>query len=111
MEIGFEEIGYLEATFYWDGGDLGVVCKPSSNKGVEDCNDGDNFCGIIRSIHHGFAGVQLEGFAQVDYTGNALSVGYATLCANGSGGVKSGAGREYLVVSVDTIQKTAVIKL
>jgi hypothetical protein len=38
-------------------------------------------------------------------------VGYVNLCADGQGGVKTGAGREYLVVSVDENAKTAVIKL
>jgi hypothetical protein len=38
-------------------------------------------------------------------------VGYVNLCADGTGGVKAGEGKEYLVVSVNENAKTAVIKL
>ena len=53
---------------------------------------------------------QVEGFASVCISG-AVNVGYVNLCADGSGGVKAGTGREYLVVSVDENAGTAVIKL
>jgi hypothetical protein len=54
--------------------------------------------------------VQVAGFAEVKVTG-AVSVGYVNLCADGTGGVKAGEGKEYLVVSVNENAKTAVIKL
>ncbi len=111
MKAAFEEIGYMAVTFADGGCTAGQVCKVSAGGTVAPCADGNKFCGIAQSIRGGFVGVQVAGFAQVSYTGTAPGVGYVNLCANGDGGVKTGSGREYLVVSVDTAAKTAIIKL
>ena len=112
MQVSFEEIGRLSATFAADSGEAGNVCKMSGNGKVAPCADGEDFIGIMEGIRKGFAGVQLHGFAQVGYTGAAPGVGYVNLAANGNGGVKvSERGRAYLVVSVDTAAKTATIEL
>ncbi len=111
MKTAFEEIGYLAVTFADGGCQAAKVCKVSAGGTAAPCADGDKFCGIAQSIRGGHVGVQLEGFVQVDYTGSAPGVGYVSLCADGSGGVKAGSGREYLVVHVDSTAKTAVIKL
>ena len=108
MNVSFEEIGRLAVTFAQDGCEAGQVCKVSANGTVVPCAAGDKFCGIVEGVRGGFAGVQVAGFATVAVSGS-LNVGYVNLCADGSGGVKAGTGREYLVVSVDA--DTAVIKL
>ena len=110
MNVSFEEIGRLAVTFVQEGCAGGQVCKVSGNGKVAPCADGDKFCGIVEGVRGGHAAVMVAGFATVDFSGS-LSVGYVNLCADGSGGVKSGSGREYLVVSVDEAAKTAVIKL
>ncbi len=111
MKAAFEEIGYLAVTFAQTGCAAGKVCKLGGNAAVAPCAAGDKFCGIAQSIRGGYAAVQVEGFAEVPYTGTAPGVGYVSLCADGSGGVKTGAGREYLVVNVDTAAKIVTIKL
>lgn len=112
MKVAFEEIGRMSATFAATGGENGQVCKISANGTVAPCADGDVFCGVLEGVRKGFAGVQLEGFAEVGYTGTAPSLGYVNLAANGSGGVKTAsAGRACLVVSVDTADQTVIIKL
>ena len=110
MNVSFEEIGRLTVTFAHGGCEAGQVCRVSANGTVAPCADGDKFCGVIEGVRGSFAAVQVAGFAAVKFSGD-VAAGYVSLCADGSGGVKSGDGREHLVVSVDETAKTAVIKL
>ena len=108
MNVSFEEIGRMAVTFAQEGCQSGHVCKVGGDGKVVPCAAGESFCGIVESIRGGFAAVQLEGFATVNVSGT-VNAGYVNLCADGNGGVKTGSGREYLVVSVNG--DTAVIKL
>ena len=110
MNVSFEEIGRLAVTFAHEDCQAGQVCKVSGSGKVAPCAEGDKLCGVVEHVRGSHAAVQVAGFAQVRITG-AVEVGYVNLCADGVGGVKAGAGREYLVVSVDENAKTAVIKL
>lgn len=110
MNVSFEEIDRLAVTFGQEGCVAGQVCRVSGNGKVAPCADGDRFCGVVEHVRGSHAAVQVAGFAEVTVTG-AVAVGYVSLCADGSGGVKSGAGREYLVVSVDENAGTAIIML
>ena len=110
MNVSFEEIGRLAVTFAQSGCQGGQVCKVSANGTVAPCAAGDKFCGVVEGVRGGVAGVQVAGFATVAVSG-AVNGGYVNLGADGAGGVKSGTGREYLVVSVDAAAKTAIIKL
>ena len=110
MNVSFEEIGRLAVTFGHEGCVAGQVCKVSANGTVAPCAAGDKLCGIVEGVRGDYAAVQVAGFAEVPYSGS-VALGHVSLCADGSGGVKAGAGREYLVVSVDENAKTAVIKL
>ena len=110
MNVSFEDIGRLSVTFGQEGCEGGQVCKVRGNGMVAPCADGDKFCGIVEHVRGNHAAVQVAGFAEVKVTGT-VGVGYVNLCADGTGGVKAGTGREYLVVSVDENAKTAIIKL
>ena len=110
MNVSFEEIGRLAATFAQSGCMSGQVCKMGGDGKVVACADGDKFCGIVESVRGDHAAVQVAGFAGVAFSGS-LNVGYVNLCADGKGGVKAGSGREYLVVSVDEAAAIAVMKL
>ena len=110
MNVSFEENGRLAVTFAQSGCQGGQVCKVSANGTVAPCAAGDKFCGVVEGVRGGIAAVQVAGFATVAVSGT-VNVGYVNLCADGAGGVKSGTGREYLVVSVDAAAKTAIIKL
>ncbi len=110
MNVSFEDIGKLSVTFAQAGCQAGQVCKVEGNGKVAPCAAGEKFCGIAQHIRGDYAAVQVAGFAEVKTEGT-MSLGYVNLCADGAGGVKTGTGREYLVVSVDGNAKTAVIKL
>ena len=110
MNVSFEEIGRLAVTFAQEGCVAGQVCKVSENGKVAPCAAGDKLCGVVEHVRGNHAAVQVAGFAEVKVTG-AVGLGYISLCADGSGGVKAGAGREYPVVSVDENAGTAIIML
>ena len=110
MNVSFEEIGRLDVTFGQTGCEGSQVCKVSGNGAVAPCAEGEAVCGGVESVRGGVAAGQVAGFAGVAVSG-ALNVGYVNLCADGQGGVKAGAGREYLVGSGDENTATAVIKL
>lgn len=111
MNVSFEDIGHLAVTFAAEGCEAGQVCRLTDSGTVGPCAEGDSFCGVVEGLRKGFAAVQVEGFARVGFTAPAPAVGYGSLCADGNGGVKTGSGREYLVVSVDASAQTAIIKL
>lgn len=112
MKVGFEAIGRVAATFATDEIKANGMCKLAADGKVTRCADGEVFMGLMETVRNGFCGVQLHGFAQVDYTGTAPGLGYVKLAANGAGGVKvSENGRAHLVVAVDENAMKAVIEL
>lgn len=118
MSISFDGIGEVAATFRLEEdskvkvGD--VVCITGDGE-VGRGTAGDRMCGVAVSVSDdGYAAVQTDGLAEIAYTGTtAPTAGWNALKTDGTGGVcvpESG-GTSYLVVSVDTGKKTAVVKL
>lgn len=113
MNISIKGYGENTATFATDG----VVCashvvKLADNLTVCPCNAGDKFIGTAVNVKSEYACVQLDGYVTVNYSGEAPSVGYCTLVADGNGGVRTDdAGREYLVTDINETAKTAGIIL
>ena len=100
--ITFDSIHETYMTFQAEKALLaGQVCKITGNGTVGPCAAGDEFCGAARSVRLGMAGVVLSGFVRLPYSGDAPAVGYAALCADGKGGVKTGGERTYLVAQVE----------
>lgn len=87
------------------GTTAGAPVKITANDTAGLCSSGDAFCGISAQVRNGFVSVQTSGTATLAYTGDtAPSVGYATIAANGSGGVTvpASGGKSVLVLKVDT---------
>ena len=99
-KFSFEDIGAVVATFAaQEGVQGGQVVKITGSGTVSPCGDGELFCGVALEPRAGGAAVQVGGFVTVSCTG-ALTPGWATLVADGAGGVKSAAeGVNTLVVS------------
>lgn len=105
--ITFDSIHETYVTFEAGQGlKNGQVCKVTGDGTVGVCSAGDEFCGVARHVRNGLAGVVLGGFCSVPYTGTTPTVGMTALCADGSGNVKAGGDKEYLVVQVDENEKT-----
>lgn len=78
----------------------GTPVKISDNATVTACGDGDEFCGIAVNGDNAYAAIQIYGEVTAKFSGTAPELGYTALIA-GEDGVKTGGGREYLVISVD----------
>ena len=112
-------IGRWAATFACEGQvEEGQVVKLSGSGTVSACAAGEKFSGVVISVGRDGAAcaVALGGLAAAGYTGSAApAVGWTTLTADGSGGVKtagaSDAGREVLVVDADTAAQTVTFAL
>lgn len=111
MSVSFEGIGRWCATFLAGELEQGSPVKVSANGTVAACSAGDAFCGVAVSERDGACAVQLGGFVTLPYSGTAPTVGYAALCADGTGGVKSGGTASYLAVDVDTAAQTVTFLL
>ena len=111
-KLSFEDIGAVVATCQVEEGVTGgQVVKLTDASQVGPCAAGDKFCGVAMEPRAGLAGVQFKGFVTVSCTGD-LTHGWATLAADGNGGVKADEnGHEYLVVATDTTAATAVVRL
>lgn len=115
MDICFEGVGQVAATFQADGELLpGMAVTLTGSGTVGKGADGKLPCGVVLSgVRGGAAAVQIGGAAKVGYTGTAPKAGWQGLALDGEGGVKTAAtgGLNCLVLAVDTDAKTAVIKL
>ena len=118
MKLSQEEIGQWCATFACSGVSEGDVVAASDDSTVGACEAGDVFCGVAVAVSRAgdACSVQLGGLVTVAYSGDDVpEIGYNELVADGDGGVtvagEDDAGMNYLVISVDTTAKTAVIKL
>lgn len=116
MKLSYEAIGQWCATFACSGVTEGKTVKLSASGTVGACAAGDDFTGIAAFVARSgdACSVQLGGMVTVPYTGTtAPAVGWETLAADGTGGVKAvtTGGRSYLVAAVDTTAKTVTFVL
>lgn len=107
MSVSFNGIGEMYATFLSENTEAGVPVAVSGNKTVAKAASGAVFCGVAVSVKDAMNAVQIAGYVKLPYTGTAPAAGYAKLTANGSGGVTANSsGREYLIIEVDSTEKT-----
>ena len=93
-----------------EGANVGEPVTISAANTAKASAEGDNFAGILINQRNGCGAVQVEGYASVTYTGTAPALGRTNVCANGSGGIKTGTtGRTVLVLNVNEENSTAEI--
>ena len=115
MDICFEGIGQVAATFQVDGetAEPGMAVTLTDYGTVSLGSDGDAPCGVLLGgVRGGAAAVQIGGVAKVNYSGTVPGAGWQELACDGKGGVKTAAsGLKCLVLAVDKGDSTAVIKI
>lgn len=115
MDICFEGVGQVAATFQADGGELlpGMAAVLTGSGAVGPGADGDAPCGVVLGgVRGGAAAVQISGAARVGYTGAAPKAGWQELACDGKGGVRTAVGGlKCLVLAVDEDAETVVVKL
>lgn len=91
----------------------GKLVKMSANGKVAVCVADDAFIGVVIKGESDAASVQLGGYARLTYSGtSAPSVGYNKFSSDANGNLTVDTdGKEYLVIDVDTVAKTAGIML
>ena len=114
MEFSFEGIGQVAATFLVNG-DIqpGMAVALTADSTVGMGKAGDAVCGVILSAKNGMGAVQIGGMVKVGYSGTAPAIGMGTIAVDGTGKIKTvtSGGISCLIVSVNTDDSTAVIKL
>ncbi len=114
MEISFEGIGQVAATFAVEEGvKAGMAVALTGDGTVGVGSAGTAPCGVVLTAEGESAAVQVGGFVEVAYTGTAPAIGWGMVAVDGAGGIKTvtTGGMSCLIVRVDTDGKTAVIKL
>ena len=110
--VGFDGIGSMVITVKDGGVALGQPCKCSGGRAMAKAAGGEAFQGLCLWQRDGIAGVQVDGFVTLPYTGSAPTVGFCILAANGSGGVQTSAsGISRMIVDVDSVQKTVTFRI
>ena len=113
MNVSFAGFGKNIATFEAAAAiPAGTPVKMSANGTVATCAAGDAFIGVGVSQRGDFVGVQLKGYCTAAVTGS-VSLGWAQLVADGSGGVKAAgedaAGVNVLVVPTDAAEAGMIL--
>lgn len=110
VRVDFKGIGELVVTFKANLSNEaeGKLVKMKADSEVELCADGDNFLGkILKYEDRGTASVQIGGYMEAIYSGDAPIIGFTKLSADANGGVKSDetTGQEVRVVKIDPTNK------
>lgn len=116
MDVCFEGIGQVVATFRTEAELTPGMAVTISGNGVVDLGTATSLpCGVtVGTVRGGAVAVQIAGVVKVGYTGStAPKAGWAGLTCDGKGGVSAAGsgGLNCLVLAVDEVEKTAVIKL
>lgn len=123
MNVSFEGVGQVCATFLGSKLTEGQVVKLTGSGTVGACAAGDSFIGAAICCKDDACTVQVGGFVTVSYSGTAPAAGWCVLTADGNGGVKTAAasesaedeaaesGRMLPVIGVDATAKTVTILL
>lgn len=110
MSISFKGYGENVLTFNSKASKIGVPVRIDEDREVREASAENDFIGVTSSIDGKMAGVIMDGYVELPYTGNKPTYSYCYLVANGSGGVKmpaSGTTSNHIVrvLTVDTENK------
>lgn len=102
MDINFN--GFHEKVLTFMADDLvtqGCLVTMSESGTVTKASADDSFIGVCMNVTDGFAAVQVEGYVEIDLTGE-VSVGDSILVATDSGVKAAEEGKSYRVIYVGT---------
>ena len=113
MSISFQELAQDCVSFQTlSNMQPNQLCCMHSNNIVKSCSDNSPIHGQVVAVRSGVASVVVRGFITAGYSGTAPTVGFCPLVAYNNKSVKvSDGAKEYLVVNVDTTNKTVCFML
>ena len=89
MSISFKGYGEKVLTFKTSLTEVGVPITPGTDCTAYRATADRDFIGISCSADGEYAGVIVDGYVEVPYTGSAPNFGFCNLVSNGSNGVKT----------------------
>ena len=111
MSVSFYGTENAVLTFEADTVTAGWPVSLSANNKVQNAPAAAAPMGVALNLRSGHAAVQFHGFVELNYSGTATKLGWNSLVADGTGGMRlAGAGetgREMLVVNVNPTDKVA----
>ncbi len=113
MSISFQELAQDCVSFQaFNNMQVNNLCCMHANDMVKVCVDGAPIHGQVINSRAGVVSTVVRGFITTGYSGTAPTIGFCPLVASGSKTVKVSEGaKEYLVVNVDTANKTVCFML
>lgn len=107
MSISFKGYGENVLTFKSEVSEAGVPVIVTADCVVRAAAADKDFIGIACEVNGDVAGVIMDGYVEMTFTGNTPAYGYCHLVADGSGGVKaaaSGTASDHIVrvLKIDT---------
>ena len=113
MSISFQELAQDCVSFHTVSSmQPNQLCCMHINDTVKVCTDGAPIHGQVVNVRAGVVSTVVRGFITAGYSGTAPAVGFCSLAASGAKTVKVSEGaKEYLVVNVDTTNKTVCFML
>ena len=107
MAISFKGYGENVLTFNTNVFKVGVPVDIHADSIVGEAPANKDFIGITCYVDKDIAGVIMNGYVEMPYTGSAPALGFCNLVADGTGGVKaaaSGSAANHIVrvLKVDT---------
>lgn len=108
MSFSFKGYGENVLTFPTKLTEAGIPVEVGANSVVSKAAADKDFIGVTSYADGELAGVILNGYVELPYTGTAPAFGFSALAANGTGGVKTASSATHLVkvIKVDTSKKT-----
>ena len=102
----YDGIGQVVITAFTENESIGKVVSVLESGVMLPGDAGTEIHGYCTSVKNNAAAVVVQGIVTVGFTGDAPSVGYCQLVADGNGGVKTGtSAKERLVLLVDADNK------
>ena len=109
MNISFKGFNANNVTFFCPTEIApGKVIKMAGDGEVEAAANGDAVFGVNIQWRNQYAGVQLAGYVECQYSGTTPNYGFEKLCVDSNGGVKKSSDASaiaYRVLHVDTANK------
>ncbi len=104
--ISFNGFDEKVLTFNGIGVKAGALVTVKDNAAVENSAASEDFIGVcVGCVNDSYVTVQVSGYMELPYSGEAPALGYTALVANGNGGVKaSSSGKNVCrVLKIDTV--------
>lgn len=107
MAIGFKGFNEQILTFKTISAEKGYPVKQNASGDLINCSANEDFMGICTQVNSDFAGVQMGGYIEMQYSTGSPEYGLKCIQADGTGKVKvsDSGNKKYQIIKIDTENK------